>query len=622
MAANGRPNGNGNGRIRDKTLNEVAQSLGRYKPFVIAVVGIFAIVQFLPGKILPTITSQQQVETGEFVDPTTGEGEAATPEGDFGEALVSAGAGGLRTAPVRGLTGGRLTGAVAALGDALSAPDCDRVRGRIKVPSIYAPNCVPMWPKGSDNGGATWKGVTRNTVKVVIYQVQPSASNRALAAAGTSDSPEQQDQNRKDMIGAFEAHFETYGRHVEFERYTGTGSESDDVAAKRDAIEIAGKNPFVVFGGPTGTNTFVDEIVARQILCFCTVSQPIDNYLRWAPYVWSSLMASSQGYIHRGDYLGKRLKGGKALYARGSNTGPNGLPVDFTQKERTFGAVYYDTPDLAYKAGVDFFERYIRDKYGMTLTDRIPVKGAHIDQAGAAQEAGTVAARLKSKGITSVLWLGDPLYPALLTKEATRQSYFPEWIITGAALSDLVFFARTYDSAQWRNAFGISYLTVPVTEEVSDSEKNIWEWHHGREFSSSPSSIELFRLFSGMHLAGPKLTPATFRDGMFSYKPTKGFITQFAVSYGRGLWPWDDYLAADDHTEIWWDPTAQGPDHQGTEAAGMYRYVLNGKRFLPGELPIGSPQVFDASKNEVTIYRTRPPQDEHPEYPMEVYRGK
>src|SRR6267378_8221376 len=44
--------------------------------------------------------------------------------------------------------------------DPLSAPDCDRSTGRLRIPVVSAPNCVPLWQKGRDNGGATSTGVT------------------------------------------------------------------------------------------------------------------------------------------------------------------------------------------------------------------------------------------------------------------------------------------------------------------------------------------------------------------------------------------------------------------------------------------------------------------------------
>jgi hypothetical protein len=44
--------------------------------------------------------------------------------------------------------------------------DCDPTTGRIKVPSVYAPACLP---KSSGTGGATGNGVTADTITIVVY---------------------------------------------------------------------------------------------------------------------------------------------------------------------------------------------------------------------------------------------------------------------------------------------------------------------------------------------------------------------------------------------------------------------------------------------------------------------
>ena len=62
--------------------------------------------------------------------------------------------------------------------------------------------------------------------------------------------------------------------------------------------------------------------------------------------------------------------------------------------------------------------------------------------------------------MTTVVYTGDPLAPATLTKVATQQGYFPEWVITGTALIDTDVLARTYDQQQWAHAFGPADLFV------------------------------------------------------------------------------------------------------------------------------------------------------------------
>jgi hypothetical protein len=121
---------------------------------------------------------------------------------------------------------------------------------------------------------------------------------------------------------------------------------------------------------------------------------------------------------------------------------------------------------------------------------------------------------------------------------------------------------------------------------------------------------------TGLHMAGPNLTPFTLRDGLWRYPPTgAGFVTTSFSSWGRhGIWEWDDYVQYDDTTEIWWDPNAQGEDEVGNQGVGMYRYVDGGKRYLPGEWPSTEVKPF-VTDGTVTMYTKRPPQETPPDYP-------
>ena len=42
----------------------------------------------------------------------------------------------------------------------------------------------------------------------------------------------------------------------------------------------------------------------------------------------------------------------------------------------------------------------------------------------------------RTQGVTTIIPVWDPLYPILITKEATNQLYFPEWLMIGTGLSD------------------------------------------------------------------------------------------------------------------------------------------------------------------------------------------
>ena len=134
---------------------------------------------------------------------------------------------------------------------------------------------------------------------------------------------------------------------------------------------------------------------------------------------------------------------------------------------------------------------------------------------------------------------------------------------------------------------------------------------------------QLSMLYEGIQLAGPALTPASFTQGLFSDPPAGGAacgcVTLEQVSFGHwgGVPPGlTDYYAFDDFVELWWDPSAVGPDEvTGAEGKGMYRYVAAGKRYALGTWPTGPPAAFDP-RGTMTLNElaTAPAPDRPPTY--------
>jgi len=238
------------------------------------------------------------------------------------------------------------------------------------------------------------------------------------------------------------------------------------------------------------------------------------------------------------------------------------------------------------------------------------------DVPGQQERARLAISRLRAAGATTVLAGADVLYTPILTKEATSQGYFPEWIVTSVLGQDLDLFARLNDQTQWRHAFGVG-ASVGVASSQPLPQDLLYEWYWGTT-DSSVGLLDLQPIALGMHLAGPTLTPETFRDGLFSMPPSGGASCKCVLypqrSYGRhGFFPYDDYTGFDDFTEVWWDATASGPDNAnlGPPAAGKYRYVAGGRRYVLGGWPTGEPDVFNPATAVVT-YDDPPPQDRPP----------
>jgi Periplasmic binding protein len=487
-------------------------------------------------------------------------------------------------------------------------PGCDTTTGKLAVPSGYAPPCVEPW-KGGDNGGATAPGVTRDTITVVLYQAQPDLLQQAFFEnTGSDESLATERETTQQFVDYFSAHYELYGRTIKLVTVKASGAPDDDVAAKADAIKVATEeHAFASFGGPGQTTAYADELAARGVLCVgdCVIAEPQSFLDSHAPYVWPTIASPEQASDHWAAFVGKQLAGGKAIHA-----GDKSLQA----KRRVFGVVHYDDDAGTFAKSVDHFERRLAS-YKVKPAVTVPYS---LDLTTAQQDARNVIAKLKSAGVTSVILAGDPVFPTYLTKEATAQQYFPEWVVLGYAFTDTAVFGRQYDQQQWAHAFGVSMLPARTTDDI-DELGNLITWQTGH-----PPAAKTFRelvqaplvFFTGVHLAGPDLTAKSFAAGLFRYPPAATTTpTRLHLSWGKhGIWKGVDLTGGDDATVIWWDPNATGPDEVGRSGKGLYRYADDGKRYLPGQWPSAPIKLFD-DKTSSAVLTKLPPADQPPSYP-------
>src|SRR5690606_6971751 len=213
----------------------------------------------------------------------------------------------------------------------------------------------------------------------------------------------------------------------------------------------------------------------------------------------------------------------------------------------------------------------------------------------------------------------DPLTPASLTAEATAQGYFPEWILGPSVLMDTTIFARRTDPDQWKNGFGIS-LPAARGERSTNGAFRLHEWAYGEPPPNNTANVlepPVRLVFTAVHLAGPELTPESFRDGLFRFPVSGGGPTEAQQSRGNhGVWPDFDWGGSDDAAIIWFDPEATGEDEVGNEGTGMYRYANGGQRYTIGNMPdsIEEAGLFDVDAS-VTVFDEVPEEDRAPDYP-------
>jgi len=491
--------------------------------------------------------------------------------------------------------------------------DCNKTTGYVAVPVLNPPPCVPKF--SGDNGGATSPGVTADTIKVGYYIPKPDPLfDAALKATGTYDPPDPTAKLYQAYFNLYEHVFELYGRHLQFVRINGTGSSSDAVAARADADKAAAAGVFAVLGGPPQAKQFADELAQKRILCLggCIISQPQKYLLDNEPYLYPIGPSPDETSTFVTLLIKSQLLGKPAQWG-----GP-----DVNGKARTFALLTYNTPDGQYTAAWNDLTKKMQD-IGAKVVGHVDY---YLNFPTLQADGRTIAAKLKQTGATDIVFTGDPIFPSFLTKEMTKQSYFPEWVMSGTVLADTVAFAKSFDQQQWKHAFGIN-ISHPLTAKTDQDAYSVHEWWYGtppetdNNYGVLNAPIEMF--MEGLQTAGPHLTPQAFKNGVDAVPPNVDPAVPTVrpiITYGdHGLWPGiaDDPGGADNVSLLWWDPTVRGPDETGSPSQGAYRILNNGKRYVASHFPTEPLPFFDPA-NTATVYPAgQPPADlVPPKYPV------
>jgi hypothetical protein len=485
-------------------------------------------------------------------------------------------------------------------------PQCNHHTGRLKMPTVFSPPCVPL-TTGS-NGGATSSGVTGTTINLVYYQPQPGGLGSAISAA--TGTPAQALATVEAYVAMLNKIYEMYGRHVNLVPFEASGADNDPVAAHADAVTVAEQDhAFASIGGPGTTTAYEVELARLHVLCMvCGDSTTYGLIKQNAPYQWANLPTADTSLNETVSYIIAKLNGKDSVWA--------GDPSMHTRKRSFIVASETSVPPTpGYAELTKSVEKKLRAGH-VNLASPIQLTYT-LNLTTLPTQAATLAEKLKTSGATSVVFAGDPIMPIYLTKACANIGYFPEWIITGIVLTDTAALGRYYDQSEWAHAFGVSSLAVPVPVTAGDA-THLYRWWYGP--NTSPASLAApailpgyQQFFTGVQLAGPHLTPQTFTEGLFRAPPTGGGQTSPLQAYGyQGAAPRPSYSSPADYTFLWYDATAKGPDEEGVVGNGLMRYVNGGARYRAGVVP-NAPVPMFSTAGTVTSYATPP--DRAPTYP-------
>ena len=319
-------------------------------------------------------------------------------------------------------------------------------------------------------------------------------------------------------------------------------------------------------------------------------SRPTRPTRRTRPTCGRPSATPEQFLVNVGDYISGRLLGRNAEFA--------GDPA-MRDKPRVFGTIHLELDPPVFTD----VEKLVNEQ-GEAAGYKPAAEETYLfDVARAPERAPGIIARMKEAGVSTIVFLGDPVMLIYLTKEATSQAYFPEWVVTGTGFTDSTAVARLYDQQQWAHAFGLSSLPVRTPREIGDAWR-LHEWWFGTPPAAQTTApitlANLSLLFAGLHMAGPNLNVDTYQAGMFHLPEAGGGPATPHVSFGdHGYFknldgsPRLDYLADRRH-----DRDLVGRrrhrDRRGWTGPGpgVWRYSDGGKRYLPGTMPKTDPKAF------------------------------
>lgn len=436
----------------------------------------------------------------------------------------------------------------------------------------YAPPCVE-WA-GGDNGGPTSPGVSKDEVTISFRVIDEKGflqTLATLAGADIVDTPADIKRTVQAFEKFFNDHYQFYGRKMKIVFRDGSGSITTELlgggrdAAVADAATIKAEiNPFIEMN--SASEPFSDALYKEKIIAFGTpyLSRKWHNDRR--PYAWSLATDGSIVSEAAAEFANKMLlvQGGgtkKAVFAGDS----------LKDKDRVIGGLAPENP--WYQESVENANAVLKSE-GHSFGDN-SVK-YRLDINSMSNQAAGVVSQFKDKGVTTILCGCDPIFPVFLSAKAAEQNFEPEWIVVGTALTDWDVAAQLYNQDQWDHAFGISSMGEPrpvrgglgysAYKTVRNDEP---------AFAVELIYATMIMISSGIQMAGPNLTPASFEAGLKNWPGGTGPYGTF------GFGP-VDYTPTRDYRVVWWDRDAVSIVNS---APGAYKASFGGARYAVGKFP-------------------------------------
>jgi hypothetical protein len=487
-------------------------------------------------------------------------------------------------------------------GKTISGQTCSSGTGQFNSP--YAAPCIAKW--SGNNGGATYNGVTGNTITLAMRTFPETANSQQVVAVAKSEGiaiPSVTDQVTQTFINYFNKVYDLYGRHVKLveehsvsnataealnQNQSQACADADTITHSLHAFGEVGfsLDPNGVGGGGTGP---FSVCAAKDGLVEFQGGAYFDEqwYQQNNPYVWGLPQECQRIAVMTGQVFGKYLANKDAIYA--------GDPALRTKK-RVFGIYVPNLP--TYGLCVTQNVNYLVDHYHVPRSD-IHIFTYGLDISTFQTSAQQAMVQFKADGVTTVVTACDSYSLSLMTKAAAAQNYKPEWLLNGVAGDDTDSVAQTYDQAEVAGSlFGLSEAAPQNTFFGPNSlAGKLYKQLTGHEIPPGTQGgyNALVWIYNALQAAGPDLTPQNMAKGVHAL-PTLG-----APDYVYGAWSWNagptgaantgDHTAVTDDRFVYWNAGAVSPING---KMGTYVAIFGGKRYSLNDWPTTLPALFTA----------------------------
>jgi hypothetical protein len=455
-----------------------------------------------------------------------------------------------------------------------------------------APPCVAYFD--GDNFGATYQGVTAEEIRLLIYIDGNIAETGG--SKGQESRPSEQyfdlfkppDPKGEHLVVEgfrgwqryFNERFQTYNRTVHFFMFF-TGTDKEPENRRADAADnFATVKPFAVLTDSNENEVdYVEAMAKKGVLNFGTYTgKPNDFYRSFPKLVWGYQPNIQKMVDIYSTFVCQKVANQPAVLS--GNPEYNGQP-------RKFGM--FHTSDSAWP-GLLLIADLVKEKVekcGATIEAEatFPACCFNQDNATPPDYAAQQMADFRQKGITTILWTGG--LEGNTARAATAIGYFPEWVVLGDGVLD-----GNNPNRVSGNTGNFDGHAIVVTPEVYEPSVELQRCSQAfREVNTTrpksdigficPYYRNLFQLFTGIQVAGPRLGPSSVDKGFHAIPPVRSTDpTTPACFYESG-----DYTCVKDAQFEIWAANEQPP---GDNRPGCWKVIDGGKRYLPGEWPAGN----------------------------------